>query len=155
MNRIEEPGEHRLDEPPGFGKGVMARPQNGADLNFRLRTTNTGNNGSSPATTASGVMTTAQPTHYVATFTEGGPTQVYINGVPTASITPGGNIGNWNANYRFILANEITGDRPWLGEIYLAAVYNCALSAAQVQENLAAGSQPNPGAGMPPVITSV
>jgi hypothetical protein len=37
------------------------------------------------------------------------------------------------------LGNEITLDRPWRGEIFLAAVYCRSLSQLEVQQNFEAG----------------
>jgi hypothetical protein len=46
---------------------------------------------------------------------------------------------NWDAGYRLSLANEVTENRPWLGEFHLVAVYDWALSAVEVSENYNAG----------------
>lgn len=39
-----------------------------------------------------------------------------------------------------LVATELTGDRPWRGELYLAAVYDRALSAEEVSQNIKAGA---------------
>ena len=41
----------------------------------------------------------------------------------------------------FALANELTFDRPWLGEFHLVALYARALSPTEVQQNLKAGPE--------------
>lgn len=56
--------------------------------------------------------------------------------------TIGGVISNWNTGYNLILGNEGTGDRPWLGEIHLVAVYCSVMSANEVTQNQAAGLAP-------------
>ena len=115
--------------------------QEGASLDFRLRTTATGLNGT-PSTAAAGAMSTAEE-HYVATY-DGTTVQLYRNGVLEVSNAPGGDF-NWDPGYWLNLANEKTGDRPWLGDIHLVAIHDCALSAAQVQQNHNAGSDPGGG----------
>jgi hypothetical protein len=37
------------------------------------------------------------------------------------------------------IGNELTNNRPWLGEVFLIAIYNRALSATEVQQNFGAG----------------
>jgi hypothetical protein len=46
---------------------------------------------------------------------------------------------NWNAKLHLLVGNEGTLDRPWLGEIYLVAIYNRALNDEEVYTNFAAG----------------
>ena len=46
--------------------------------------------------------------------------------------TPWFDFHNWNAGYPLQLANEASLDRPWLGTIYLAAVYNRALGPEEI-----------------------
>ena len=50
-----------------------------------------------------------------------------------------GDFSNWDASWSFALANEMTMNRDWLGEIHLVAVYSEALSAAQISRNYEAG----------------
>jgi VanZ family protein len=40
----------------------------------------------------------------------------------------------WDSSYQLLIANEKGGERPWMGEIGYLAVYEKALSRAQVQE---------------------
>jgi glycopeptide antibiotics resistance protein len=46
---------------------------------------------------------------------------------------------NWNPKFYLQLGNEGTLDRPWRGEIYLAAVYTRALNDQEVLANFTAG----------------
>jgi len=46
---------------------------------------------------------------------------------------------NWNAKLHLLIGNEGTLDRPWLGEIYLVAIYNRALNDEEVYTNFTAG----------------
>ena len=108
-------------------------------LDFRLRTTATSGNGI-PSTSAAGAMVTREA-QYVATFS-GGTVTLYRDGQVVGTGSPGGAATNWEDGNVLVLANEATGDRAWLGQIYLAAVYGCALTPAQVQKNFEAGSDP-------------
>jgi len=71
---------------------------------------------------------------------------VYLNGVDTAppTTTPpttptAKDQTGWSPSDQLALANEIGGGRPWLGKIFLAAIYCRKLSAAEVAKNFAAG----------------
>jgi hypothetical protein len=78
--------------------------------------------------------------HVVATFhpTEG--RKIYVNGELRAQDnSPGGTLGDWNDTYAFVLGNEVSNDRDWLGVLRLVAVYNRALTAAQITQNFEAG----------------
>ena len=106
----------------------------------RLKTTTTGTNG---LPTINGTpLTTSNEQHVV--YTWDGSTNVeklYIDGIEAYSGTRTGNTSNWVSSYKFAIANELTNDRAWLGEIKLAAVYNEALSAAEVLINFNEGSE--------------
>jgi len=107
----------------------------------RLRTTNTNANGT-PSLTVPASTVKTELTHTIYTRDASGNAAIYINGVPQVVGNIGGNLSNWDNGYGLIIANEATGDRPWLGELYLAAVYCEALDAAQVAQNFAAGLPP-------------
>jgi len=67
--------------------------------------------------------------------------QIYVNGTYTGDADPGKG-GRWaigTAPSRLVLGNETTGKRPWQGVIKFAAIHGRALTAAQVQQNFAAG----------------
>ena len=53
--------------------------------------------------------------------------------------SPWPNFRMWDANFPFQIANEATLDRPWLGRIYLVAVFNRALSLAEIGNNFRSG----------------
>lgn len=125
------------------------RPAN--QYNVRLRTNRTGNNGSNPSLSSPvGALTTGL-THVVYTYDTATETaRMYINGVEQTPryINSGGgdtgspvtgNLSSWARNYRLVLANERDGGRPWLGDIYLVAFYNKALTAQEVSQNFNAG----------------
>jgi len=49
------------------------------------------------------------------------------------------NFRNWDARYTFQLANEATRNAPWLGKLYLAALYNRALTPAEIVRHFETG----------------
>ena len=52
-----------------------------------------------------------------------------------------GETKHWDNKLRLSLANEVSGDRPWLGDLFLVAIYDRALSPTDVQRNFDAGVQ--------------
>jgi len=115
----------------------------GQDKDFydvRLRATGSDNNGL-PSTASPKQSLQSRLTHVVFTRDAAGSAIIFIDGKQVASKKVGGNFGNWDGKHRLSLANEITKDRPWLGELHLVAIYDRALSAAEAQQNFAAGSQ--------------
>ena len=103
----------------------------------RLRTTATNDNGI-PSLTA-GTATISELSHVVYTRDASGVARFYVNGVEAGSrndIT--GDFSNWDDDFRFALANEFGADRTWLGELHLVAIYNRALSPAEVSQNFEA-----------------
>jgi PKD repeat protein len=116
--------------------------------NVRFRTTATTLNGQPSPSTPAGSLTTAL-THVVYTRTSAGAVRIYLDGSLITTGNSSGDSSNWDASYRLALANELTGDRPWLGEFHLVAIYSRALSESDVSQNFAAGSAA--GANLPPV----
>ena len=108
----------------------------------RLRTTTTSANGT-PSLSAGTVKT--QLSHVVYTRQTDGSAAIYIDGVSQVVGTVSGNMSNWNNSYSLTLMNELTDDRGWLGEIYLAAVYCVALDITEVLQNFSAGAPGNAG----------
>ena len=106
----------------------------------RLRTSGTSLNGipalAVPAKTAKSALT-----HVVYTRDRTGRARVFINGKLKAEQTVPGTISNWTGTFRLALANELSGDRSWLGTYFLVAIYSRALSAAEVTINFAAGAR--------------
>ncbi len=130
---------------------IMSISENTAERNATLgqesisyagRTrTSTGNNNGTPEVTATPLNTyTLQ--HVIYTWNgNNGNEKIYINGTEQYSGTRTGNASNWNSAYQLIIGNELTGDRTWLGEIALAAVYDKALSASEVSTNYNEGPE--------------
>ena len=77
--------------------------------------------------------------HVVYTRDASGNVRIYVNGVQSASSTLTGNFSSWTSNYKLGLVNELSTGSPWLGKLYLVAVYNRALSSSEVRQNWLAG----------------
>jgi VanZ family protein len=109
--------------------------QEGRDLVLRVRTTQTDLNGDNPAMQISNVFVPGIPMHLVATY-DHGIERLYMNGKMVSEIAgPGGGFSNWEPGYPLVLGNEATGNRPWKGRLFLAALYNRALSSEEVFMN--------------------
>ena len=102
---------------------------------MRLTTTGIRQLSRSPGTATTGL------THVVYTRNQSGTTRIFLNGQAQSGGKVSGNLGNWQNDFRLVVANEATGDRPWLGELHLVAVYSRALSNREVTQNFNAGPQ--------------
>lgn len=132
-----------------LGQGIYGGSSEVFDV--RLRSTTTDQNGTPSLNSPHGTLST-KLTHVVYTRNAAGTARLYVDGQQKAGRTVGGNLSNWDTATRFALANELTGDRPWLGEFYMVAVYSRALSATEIMQNLNAGSKPYQ-VKTPPLIT--
>lgn len=106
----------------------------------RLRTSTTDLNGFPETVYATKVALVT--THLVFVHAANGDERIYIDTVEVASASRAGTFANWDANtttYHFALGNELTLNRSWNGVFHLAAVYDRALDAAEVEQNFAAG----------------
>jgi hypothetical protein len=63
-----------------------------------------------------------------------GVANLYVDGNLMLTKMVTGDLSNWD-DYGFALGNELTGDRPWLGEIHLVAIFDRALLADEVMKN--------------------
>jgi hypothetical protein len=82
--------------------------------------------------------------HVVYTREKSGKAIIFIDGRKQAETTVSGDTSSLDANYRLALANELTRDRPWLGEFYVVAVYDRALSEREVMSNFKSGHGARP-----------
>jgi outer membrane protein assembly factor BamB len=114
--------------------------QDGASFDVRLRTTRTGENGMNPSLTSQGGVAT-ELSHVVYTRDASGKATIRVNGAVQGSGTIPGDLSNWDEGFRLALANELTHDRPWLGELHLVAIYSRALTAPEVETNHRAGPE--------------
>jgi hypothetical protein len=107
-------------------------------IDVRLRTSTTSNNGQPSLTTGAGTLPPAM-THVVYTRDRTGRARIYLDGVEYASGLVEGTLSAWDPDQPLVLANEVGGNRPWLGTLHLVALYDRALSATEVDRNFAAG----------------
>ncbi|MBI5471265.1 MAG: VCBS repeat-containing protein [Ignavibacteriae bacterium] len=119
-----------------LGQGATGGATDAFEL--RRRTSATNANGTPALITASGTLTTDLH-HVVVTRNNAGATKIYVDGIELSSETVAGDFSTWT-DYKLALANELTVDRPWLGELHLAAIYNRGLSQTEVVQNYNAGS---------------
>lgn len=113
--------------------------QDGDLFDVRLRATGTSTNGI-PSTGSPKKSLQTRLMHVVYSRDASGATTIYLDGKQVARGKASGRLSNWDPEQRLSLANEVTGDRPWRGELHLVAIFDRALSAADVQRNFAAGS---------------
>jgi len=107
---------------------------------MRLRTSDNNVNGNDPYLAASPVGTATQiDQHIVVTRTTIGVTNFYVDGVKQSPDSVPGNFGNWDLTYGIAVGNEPSLDRPWLGTVYLLAVYCKELSQAEITQNYTDG----------------
>ncbi len=125
-----------------LGQGAYSNLPNDV---FSLRTrTSTSLGGTPELFTPSGSATPLELTHVVSTRNASGQRVTYVNGVQVASDTLAGTTVNWVDSYPLTIANEATGDRPWLGTLCLVAIYDDALDATEVANNYNAGCNSTP-----------
>jgi hypothetical protein len=111
------------------------------NYDFFTRTTASGTAGSQLSTPDAARSLQASLQHVVVTYSPVNGRRIYVNGVFTGTQSAGGtSIGaSWDDTYAFVLGNEVSNDRPWLGTLKLAAIHNRELTAPQVAQNFAAG----------------
>ncbi|MEW6515645.1 MAG: LamG-like jellyroll fold domain-containing protein [candidate division FCPU426 bacterium] len=111
-------------------------------LVWRLRTSTSTLNGSPYLYSTSNALS-VDLHHVAATFDNAGQLDIYVDGISNTHMSKTGDLSTWDSSYQFALANELSwDDRSWLGDIYLAAVYNRALSASEIMQNFLAGADP-------------
>jgi hypothetical protein len=101
--------------------------QDGGRYETRLRSSATSANGLPGVNSEPGSVETRR-TQLVYRRDQAGEARLYVDGVERGSGTVGGDLGNWDAGFELMLANETTLDRPWLGTFHSVALYNQALS---------------------------
>jgi hypothetical protein len=124
----------------------------------RFKTGKTDRNGI-PSLSSSSNTVALKLTHIVYTKTRSGKAQIFINGKRNSSKTVSGNLSNWGKSFHLSLANEQTGERPWLGTFYLVAIFNRDLSEKEITNHFREGvKRPNPSKlskTVPPVSPTV
>ena len=102
------------------------------NFDVRFRTTKTSTNGL-PSTSAEGIKT--EPTQLVYSREKNGNVKLFIDGRLTKENKVEGEISNWLSDASFLLGNEKTGDRAWLGTFYSVAIFNRVLSKQEIEKD--------------------
>ncbi|HEY8520070.1 MAG TPA: LamG domain-containing protein [Gammaproteobacteria bacterium] len=129
-----------------YSAGLMARNfnlgQTMYSYDFFNRTTNSDENGNPQLSTpAAAEVLQATLQHVVATYSPVDGRKIYVNGelVTQADPVAPGLLTDWDDTYAFVLGNEVSGNRPWMGVIRLVAIHNRALTPAQIMQNYEVG----------------
>lgn len=79
--------------------------------------------------------------HVVITYDQLAGRKIFVDGLWTEDLDPiaAGRLWNWSPNHRLVMGNDVSNDRPWLGQIRFAAVYDRPLSPDQIKQNYEAG----------------
>ena len=84
------------------------------------------------------VVLTRDSSYQVAAYVNNESLEVLESGsTPVTEVT--GDFSAWDDSYKFGLGNEVSAARAWLGQFYLVAVYNKALTVEEVDQNYNAG----------------
>ncbi len=105
----------------------------------RLRTTSTNRNGI-PSLVSKARSVRPELMHVVYTRARDGRAKIYVDGLLNRQKEIQGTTGNWDAELRLALGDELRDSRPWRGTYYLVAVYDRGLSASEVTQNFEAGA---------------
>ncbi len=113
--------------------------QDGDKFDFRVRSTQTNNNGIPSLHSTAG---SAKPelTHLVYSRDRTGRTRIYVNGELNVEKFLPGDLTNWTADFHLGIGNELDGNRPWLGKIHLLAIYQRDLLPHEVQTHFQLGA---------------
>lgn len=87
-------------------------------------------------------------THVVYAWDSTGQATLYIDGKPISTREVGGDLSNWDAGFRLALGNELTGDRPWKGELHRVALYARALAPDEIAKSAKIGREKMPAGAL-------
>ena len=91
--------------------------------------------------------------HVVVTRDASGGRTLFVDGVAQGSDSLGGSLANWDRGFPLSLANTADGSRPWRGTLCRVAIFDAALSVAEVADRFGAGCTSAPNTD--PVIVPV
>ena len=121
-----------------LGQGLWgSQPSDLFDV--RLRTTERSANGMPSFSSPAGTVKT-QKTHIVFARKSNGLSRLHIDNVVVAETNIPGDFSTWNPRFPLLLGNETTGDYPWLGQVFLVAIYDRFLSKTELDRNYKAGT---------------
>lgn len=121
-----------------FTLGQAGAGDSAAVYDMRLRSTSTSLNGT-PSLTSPEDSFSIVLTHVACTLDHAGALRLFVDGREVSSRLAAGTLANWAGPMSLILGNETDGERPWLGDLYLVAFYDRALSASEILRNFRAG----------------
>lgn len=127
----------------GQGNGEHIPFVDGTIYTGRLRTTQTDLNGAHPQVeTESNVVTPGSVQHVVYTRDSQANAKVFVDGVLVGEDSiPGDMLSSWDFSYKLALGNEHTFNRPWLGVMCHIAVFDKALTEAEILTRFEGGSE--------------
>jgi hypothetical protein len=79
--------------------------------------------------------------HVVMTYDQIHGRRIFVDGVWTEDEDPiePGRLWNWDPRHRFVLGNEPSNNRQWMGQVRFAAIYDRSLPPASIKQNYEAG----------------
>lgn len=107
-------------------------------IEVRLRTTMTSGNGI-PSFASKSQSLSQKLSHVVYTRKKNGESKIYVNGKLNSQSTVAGETSNWNDSFQLAIGNELSNDRPWLGELHLVAIFSRCLTSNDVQSHFEFG----------------
>lgn len=114
--------------------------QENDDLIFRLRTTKTDLNGTTPEVTVPETFVPGKRQHILMTY-DYSHYRFYVDGqLRKSERAPGGTFSNWDPDHRLLIGNEQTGNRPWIGSVERIMIYDRPFSPAEVVQAYESGS---------------
>lgn len=106
--------------------------QDGERFDARLRAATTNANGV-PSLASPAAVVEQRPMHVVFTKEASGATRLFVDGELQGSGHVGAELASWDAGFPLLLANEPSGDRPWLGTYHALAIYDRTLDAKEIR----------------------
>lgn len=122
-----------------IGERNFTLGQEGDKLEIRLRTTRTSTNGI-PSLVSRPQALSGKLAHVVFTRDPGGQARLYIDGELHLERKLEGDFSNWNQEYHLGVADELSNDRTWRGELRLIGIYSRSLNHDEVRQHFRAGS---------------
>jgi len=112
-------------------------------LIVQLRTTKTNIDGTNPHLVIPDIFTSQSLKHMVIMYNLS-EQKVYINGVQKArSDILKGDFSNWDPSCKLVIGNEVSRNRPWIGKIYYASVFDRALTEHEIRQHYLSGLKLN------------
>ncbi len=96
----------------------------------------------SSAQVSRGAVVDTKRTYVAYTRDANGKAVLYVNGAIVETGTVRGDLSDWDQGFRLALGNELTEDRPWLGELYRVALYARALTSGEIAHSAEAPADP-------------